>query len=65
MSQNDFLNRLGATIIRIAPDGRESLFEIANYKVAEYLCALQKHGFKYKVPVTIHNSDNSCVACQG
>lgn len=63
MAESFFTGRLGSDVIRIAPDGRESLFNITSHKMAMYLFSLQAHGYKYKAPVRVHNRLEPCESC--
>ena len=56
---------IGQTVKRIAPDGRESILTIDTYDHLEYLRDLEKEGYTYKEMPTVHDSGNTCVACEG
>lgn len=65
MTLNDFTNRLGRDVKRIAPDGTETTFTIDTYKTAEYLHSLQDNGYKFRPVLTIIKSNEACLACEG
>ena len=63
MSQDFFSGRIGAPVIRIAPDGVTSEWIVKDYQMAKYFYELQDHGYTFKTPVI--PTENVCVACEG
>lgn len=63
MLLNEFTNRLGRDVKRIAPDGTETTFTIDSYKTAEYLHSLQDNGFKFRPVLNIINKLEPCESC--
>lgn len=64
MSLNNFADRIGAEVTRIDPSGRKQSFVIDSFNMAKYLFELQQYGYKYTF-INVHNSENTCVACEG
>ena len=56
------LHSFFGTVIRTAPDGRKTRFEVTRHQEAEYLKSLEELGYTYQ---TITVSNNSCVSCEG
>ena len=54
--------QLYGSVVRIAPDGREKVFEVKTKEVADYLASLQDSGFSYKKADT---DDGVCTSCEG
>lgn len=62
-----FINRLGADVLRIAPDGRKSVITVKNYETAQYLFDLTEYGYKFEIPFRVHSNPqpSACISCEG
>lgn len=64
MSESFFTASLGADVIRIAPCGRKTKFNIKNYETAQYLFGLQTHGYSFEKAPVVHTTADVCLSCE-